>query len=70
MSSVVQSVLINKHNFTLNEAKKWLKENGFRFYKVDETENFYRFRQVEPKGFKYYRIKKITDNIELVIAYL
>jgi hypothetical protein len=70
MNSIVQSVLINKHKYTPKQAIKWLKENGFKFYKIDETENFYRFRQVNPVGFKYYRIKKITDDIELVIGYL
>ena len=37
--------------------------------RVDIAKNFYRFRQVSPKKFKYFRIKKITKSIEFVIGY-
>ena len=49
MAPVVQSVLLRKDKFSLDEAKGWLLNHGYKFYKVDMTPEFYRFRQVEPK---------------------
>ena len=50
-SSQIQTLLFAKkgrHQWTLTQAKKWLKEKGFKYGKVDETENYLRFRQMEP----------------------
>ena len=71
----VQSVIFDKDRFTIGEAKKWLKENNYKSPKVDITDNFIRFRQIEPdnleqKGFTEYRNKSLgSSGIELVIAY-
>lgn len=44
----IQTVIIPKDKFTLEQAKLWIIKNGFRdtFYgkPVDITENYYRFR--------------------------
>lgn len=55
----IQSVILFKDKFTLDHAKKWIKDHDFKltFYGkgVDETEDSYRFRQMSPKRFKRYR---------------
>lgn len=71
---IVQSVIFDDKKWNVRSAKKWLKENDYECPKVHKTENFIRFRQVDPEeiaefGFKKYRNKKLPDGIELVIAY-
>lgn len=72
----VQSVLMDKDYFTKSEAKSWIKYHGFKvtFYgkEVEETENFYRFRQMSPARFKKgkYVTKEIDDGIKLVLGNL
>lgn len=64
---IVQSVLIPKNKFSLQEAQKWLINNGFTVKKVDVTENNYRFRQHQPNKQKKYFIKTLDNDIKLVI---
>lgn len=71
-----QSVLLDKDNFTKSQAKTWIKKHDFKltFYGkgVEETENFYRFRQMAPSRFKKgkYVTKEIADGVKLVLGNL
>lgn len=69
--SVVQSVLFNKHINTIKQCLQWLQDHNMKHYKVDETENYYRWRQVNPKKNDAYSIKTIDEKrqIKFVIAY-
>lgn len=74
MSSIVQSVLFNKNNFKLKDAISWLNYHNYKINKVDITENYFRFRQEEPKelkrkGYTKYRNKEIGGGIILVLVY-
>lgn len=52
---VYQSILIPRSSYTLKQAVAWLIKNEFVFPKVDETDNYYRFRQYTPnKNKKHY----------------
>lgn len=66
----VQSVLIPKDKFTLQEAKKFIKDNGYKltYYgkSVDITRNYYRYRQRKPTGHSYY-ISTIKGGVKLVM---
>ena len=70
----IQTVLIPKNKFTLKEAEKRIVDLGYKksYYGkgVDETENFYRFRQETPLNFDKdsYYTKKIKDDIMLVFG--
>jgi hypothetical protein len=75
----IQSVIFNKKHWTKARAEQWLKNNNYKtsFYGkgVDETPNFYRYRQMAPSRFKNYITKKLKkskshkDNgIQLVIG--
>ena len=46
--SVVQSILFDSKMWDVREAVRWLQENEFKASKIDETVNFYRFRQDFP----------------------
>jgi hypothetical protein len=72
--NIVQSVLFNKHNISLNHAIDWLKNHDYKVKKVDETPNLLRFRQWSPTtlkklGYNGYFHKKLNDDVSLVIAY-
>jgi len=74
-SYVVQSVIFDKSKYDIKSAKKWLKENKYKFPKVDEERNTLRFRQKDPnkvkkEGFTEYHNKKLgKSGITLVIVY-
>jgi hypothetical protein len=67
--SVIQSVIFNKDKWNIKDAKAWLKDHDYKSPKVDETENFFRFRQTRPlKKFNYATKKLGKTGIELIIA--
>lgn len=65
----VQSVLMSKDIFSRKEAVKWVKEHDYKA-EIDETENYYRFRQQEPEQFEEesFRTIEFTDGIKAVIG--
>jgi hypothetical protein len=72
--SVVQSILFDSKMWSVRDAVQWLQENEFKASKIDETVNFYRFRQVSPtslknKGYTEYRVKKLKNGIDFVLAF-
>lgn len=72
MVGKIQSVLVPKDVFTKSQAEQYILKN-FKLKKIDISEHFYRFRQLEPKPLenKGYLFKnKVLDNgIVLIIAY-
>lgn len=48
-SRAIQSVIFLRRYWTIPKAKKWLKEHKFHAPAVDSTENYYRFRQFNPR---------------------
>lgn len=65
----VQSVLFDSHKWTIPRAKKWLTDNNYKIIKVHTTDNFHRFRQINPNPDKKYRTINIGNGIELLIMY-
>jgi|FreactTroBogLake_1042271.scaffolds.fasta_scaffold01894_3 hypothetical protein len=65
--SKIQSIVFNKNYFTFRTAQKWMVDHKFRLISVEETPNWYRFRQIDPSFTKRYRIKKIDKGIEIVL---
>lgn len=60
--SEVQSVLIPTDSFTLRQARKWIDEHGFLDEGADETERYYRFRQLDPDKRHGYRTIEFGDS--------
>lgn len=74
--AVVQSIIFDKNFNTPEEAKTFLKRIKYKFGKLDETEDFYRFRQIDPnilRDAKHDRFRTITidekNNIKMILAY-
>lgn len=74
-TSMVQSVLISKKNFTEVEAIQWIIDHNFKVSKIDITDDYYRIRQLDPyelnkAGYKKYYTKTIDpiDDIKLILV--
>ncbi len=69
MNHNIQSVLIDKRFYSLTQAINYINLHGYKLKKIDETTNFYRFRQLSPKLFKKYFIKDLHNGVKLVVGY-
>lgn len=67
LQNIVQSVIVPKSKYTKTEAEQWVRKKGFKIDKIDETENFYRFRQHNPRKYSYYITKTLRSGIKLII---
>jgi hypothetical protein len=67
--SDIQSVIIDKRLFSLAQAINYINLHGYKLKKIDETTNFYRFRQLSPKLFKKYFIKDLHNGVKLVVGF-
>ena len=67
----IQSVLFKKRYWTENDAIQYLIDHRFRHDDIEETENYYRFRQTDPVTGSDYFIKnsKNYKSIKYVIEY-
>lgn len=69
----VQSVLFDKRKWSLKDSKKYLRAHGFKHFAVDETSNYYRFRQIDPTGPKalhfHYFTKEAGPGIRYVMGF-
>lgn len=70
----VESVLFDKAEYSLKDAVDFLTRHKLKHKKVDETDKFYKFRQVDPKtlakqGYDKVVTKKITKGISYIIYY-
>ena len=65
----VQTVLVPRHEFTLQEAFDWMEDHHFGHRKVDITEDYFRFRQMTPMKGGRYVTKTLPNGVEIVIHY-
>jgi hypothetical protein len=63
----IQSILIKK-SYGL-KALDWLDKHGYKSNKIDETDNYFRFRQKEPDSSKHYVTYKYNNNIKFIIMF-
>lgn len=54
---VVQSVLVPKKGFSKEKAKAWVSSHKFYTGGMDESSDYYRFRQYNPEHFSRMRTK-------------
>ena len=75
MASIVQSVIFDSKKWSIIDAANWLLNNDYQVIKIDQPDQFIRFRQVNPKdlkkhGYTNYRTKKLgKSGIELILAF-
>jgi len=71
--TTTQTLILSKDVFkSLSAARAWIKEHDFKSGKVDETENSYRFKQIEEGKFKDGSFRTITlrNGVKAVIGKL
>lgn len=71
--SVIQSIIIPKKFMSKRRAIEWVKKH-YRYEKIDETDNTYRFRQIDPKrlekrGMIKYFTTSLSNGVQLIIAH-
>ena len=70
-STVIQTLILAKSTFpTVAEARKWVREHDFKSAGVDETDDSWRFRQIEPTKCQEntFRTITITDGVKAVVC--
>lgn len=68
--SKLHAVNFPKEGFTLKQSHKWLLKHNFKIpKKVDETINFYRYRQKLPDKRYTYTTKVLPNGVELVLMW-
>lgn len=70
MVSTIQSIIFDRKYWSSIEARKWISKHNLRPIKPAHlTKNKIRFRLEDPKLFNRFRIKRLPNNIELVIGF-
>jgi len=68
--SVVQSVLLPRGKFTVEEARSWARHHNFKASKVDVTSRFIRLRQRDPKSLGRMRTIHLgSGGVEAVVGW-
>jgi len=71
----ITNIYLPKKNYTLENAKSFLKHHGYKINNVDDENNYFKFRQLSPRtlrkyGYLDYRTKQLgKSGILLIIAY-
>ena len=62
---LIQTILFDNTLWNIKQARSWLRKHGLKYRdKVDETENYLRFRQIPPqKDWRY--ITKVLKGVDL-----
>lgn len=69
---MIQSVIFNKQYYNIDDATKFIMQHpDLKIIKSPHiTENYIRFRQIDPDYKKYnYYTKNITDGVSFIIGY-
>lgn len=69
-STKVQTLLLDKDNFTRAQAVAWAKSHDFKASKVDSTASYWRIRQVDPAAFhkETFRTIDFRPGVKAVVA--
>lgn len=62
----LQTVLVPKSRYTEEQAVKWIKLQGYKNNGIDETREYYRFRQKPPNNKKEYYTVLLPNFVHLV----
>lgn len=71
-ATTVQTIICSKEKFKSEaDARSWIKAHGFKTDKVDETEESYRYRQVDPSMMEEgsFRTIEMTDGVKAVVGH-
>jgi hypothetical protein len=74
MSYQVQSIIFERPYYTKEDAIRTMKHLKGNIRKIDTTEHYHRFRQLDPinlrmRGYNAVRTKEISPHIKFIIYY-
>lgn len=64
----IQTLIFDRDVFSRSEAIDWAKSHDFRSDKVDENENSYRLRQMDPSQFSRFRTIDLREGVKAVVG--
>ena len=67
--AILEMIIFNKVEYKIIESKEFLINNNYKYNDVEETKNYYKFRQCEFNVNAKYFSKVIRNNIKMVIVY-
>ena len=65
---VIQSLLFPKKDYTVDSAKKWAGNKGYKTNKITDTNDFIHLQQKLPKRFNTYKTINLGNNVGARIA--
>lgn len=70
MKYYIQSILIRRTDYTVDQAFEWIEVNNFKIKKLELWSNYFRFKQNDMKSNTLYRIVSVdSSNILFVLGY-
>lgn len=71
-TSTVQSLLFDRSKYTVAQAKRWAKDNGYYYGNVDAASDgaFHRIRQVDPAGYDRLRTVTFGKGIQAIVGWV
>ena len=65
----LEMILINKLKYNLEQAIKYLDDNDYKYDNIEETKNYFKFRQLQHNSNVKYYSKVINKDIKMVFVY-
>ncbi len=62
--SEIQSLLFLRNVWSLSKVTAWLKKYGFRYDNIDESKNYWRARQQDPKQYTRFATSNPPESVE------
>ena len=66
---LLEMILINKSRYNLDECKKYLMYNNYKYNDVEETKNYFKFRQLNHSNNAKYFSSVFSKDIRMVHVY-
>ena len=67
--ATLEMIMFNKVECELEESKQFLINNNYKYNDVEETKNYYKFRQCEFNSNAKYFSKVLSNNIKMIFIY-
>ena len=67
--ATLEMIMFNKVEYDLDQSKQFLINNNYKYNDVEETKNYYKFRQCEFNANSKYFSKVLSNNIKMILIY-
>ena len=67
--ATLEMTMFNKSEYDLDQSRQFLINNNYKYNDVEETKNYYKFRQCEFSSNAKYFSKALSNNIKMIFIY-